>query len=199
LVYFASLSLSLLTVNIPNAPKTTIRENGDIIYEEIPRPGIQSFEDYVKEMFTEVKGVPAICIKSRSTNSDHTFVGWTLDNEMTRLYACILKEIATEGISFKNRRVLITGCGRGSIGAELLQSLLMGGAKVVVTTSNFTKKTTQFYRSIYEKYGSFGSCLVLLPFNQVKLSRWFNITYIYAHSSTHPPTHPPPHSHPHSH
>jgi 3-oxoacyl-ACP reductase-like protein len=151
-------------VSVPTAPKTTICANGEIVYEEVSRCGVHSYEDYVKEVFTEQRGVTALSLKSRSS---HDFNLWTVDNEMTRTYCDVLKEVASKGISFKNKRAFITGCGQGSIGAEILKALLMGGCQVIATTSNFNKKTTQFYRSIYEKYGSSGSCLIVVPFNQV--------------------------------
>jgi fatty acid synthase subunit alpha len=166
-----------IEVSVPTAPKTTVCENGDIIYEEVPRLGVQSYEDYVNEIFTEYKGVTAVALKSRSNND---FSVWTVDMELNRIYFDILKEIASRGISFKNKRVLITGCGRGSIGEEILKALLMGGAKIIVTTSNFSKKTTQFYRDIYEKYGSLGSSLVVVSFNQASVEDVENLVqYIY--------------------
>jgi 3-oxoacyl-ACP reductase-like protein len=151
-------------VSVPTVPKTTVCTNGEILYEEISHCGVHSYEDYVKEVFTEQKGVAAVSLKSRSF---HDFNLWKVDIEMTRMYCNVLNEVASKGISFKNKKALITGCGQGSIGAELLKALLMGGCQVIVTTSNFCKKTTQFYRNIYEKYGSSGSSLVVVPFNQV--------------------------------
>jgi len=50
-----------------------------------------------------------------------------------------------------------------------LKGLLSGGAKVVATTSSFSKKTTEYYREVFETYGSKGSKLILVPFNQGSL------------------------------
>lgn len=60
----------------------------------------------------------------------------------------------------------MTGAGAGSIGAEVLQGLLSGGAKVVVTTSRFSREVTEYYQSMYTKFGSRGSQMILCPFNQ---------------------------------
>jgi fatty acid synthase subunit alpha len=60
----------------------------------------------------------------------------------------------------------MTGAGAGSIGAEVLQGLISGGAKVVVTTSRFSREVTEYYQSMYTRYGSRGSQLVVVPFNQ---------------------------------
>jgi len=60
----------------------------------------------------------------------------------------------------------MTGAGAGSIGAEVLQGLISGGARVVVTTSRFSKAVTEYYQSMYAKYGAAGSQLIVVPFNQ---------------------------------
>jgi 3-oxoacyl-ACP reductase-like protein len=44
----------------------------------------------------------------------------------------------SEGVSFANRNALVTGCGDGSIGIEIVAMLLEGGARVVVTTSGYS-------------------------------------------------------------
>ncbi|KAI0570055.1 fatty acid synthase, partial [Pyrenophora tritici-repentis] len=41
-----------------------------------------------------------------------------------------------------------------------------GGAKVVVTTSRFSRKVTEYYQSMYSRYGARGSQLIVVPFNQ---------------------------------
>ena len=38
--------------------------------------------------------------------------------------------------------------------------------KVIATTSSFSKKTTEYFRDIYERNGGKGSSLTVLPFNQ---------------------------------
>lgn len=62
----------------------------------------------------------------------------------------------------------MTGAGAGSIGAEVLQGLLSGGARVVVTTSRFSREVTEYYQAMYTKFGSRGSQLIVVPFNQGK-------------------------------
>ena len=88
------------------------------------------------------------------------------NKELTSLYFDCLEEIAERGITFQGKTVLMTGCGRGSIGVALLSSLLAGGAQVMVTTSSFSKQTTEFYRGVYERFGGKGSRLVVCSFNQ---------------------------------
>ena len=44
----------------------------------------------------------------------------------------------SEGVTFAHRNALVTGCGDGSIGIEVVAMLLEGGARVVVTTSRYS-------------------------------------------------------------
>ena len=60
----------------------------------------------------------------------------------------------------------MTGAGARSIGAEVLGGLISGGARVVVTTSRFSREVTEYYQAMYSKFGSRGSQLIVVPFNQ---------------------------------
>lgn len=91
---------------------------------------------------------------------------WVYDRDLSGDFLDSLEQAAKEGITFANKNVLITGAGAGSIGADILQGLLSGGAKVVVTTSRYSRKVTEYYQSIYTRYGAAGSTLVVVPFNQ---------------------------------
>jgi 3-oxoacyl-ACP reductase-like protein len=82
------------------------------------------------------------------------------------LYLDVLKEVATSGVSFEHKNALLTGVGKGSIGAEILKGLLAGGARVVVTTSRYNRATVEYYQSIFHECGSKGSSLTVVPFNQ---------------------------------
>nr|CCA25392.1 FAS2_PENPA Fatty acid synthase subunit alpha putati [Albugo laibachii Nc14]CCA25465.1 fatty acid synthase alphasubunit putative [Albugo laibachii Nc14] len=107
---------------------------------------------------------------------------------MIRLYdvalTCTLlrcmHEMATEGASFVGKVALVTGCGRNSIGAQIVKSLLEGGATVFVTTSSYSLRTTKMFQSIYEEHGSRGSRLIVVPFNQAsKVDTQSLIKHIY--------------------
>lgn len=91
---------------------------------------------------------------------------WVYDRKLSGDYLDSLEHAAKEGVTFANKNVLITGAGAGSIGADILQGLLSGGAKIVVTTSRYSRQVTEFYQSIYTRYGASGSTLVVVPFNQ---------------------------------
>lgn len=72
-------------------------------------------------------------------------------SKLSTLYLDILREIATSGVSFEGRNALLTGVGKGSIGVEVLRGLLSGGAKVVITTSRYSRATVEYYQGIYQE------------------------------------------------
>ena len=76
-----------------------------------------------------------------------------------------LQEVATTGVCFENKTVLLTGCGKDSIGLEVLQAVLAGGGKAVVTTSSYSRQVCQFYCGVYQRHGAKGSGLTVCPFN----------------------------------
>lgn len=95
---------------------------------------------------------------------------WQTSQKLTSVYFSVLEDFASEGMSFEGRNVLITGAGRGSIAVEVLKGLLAGGARCVVTTSSYSRKTVDFYQSIYQKVGARGSTLTVVPFNAASKS-----------------------------
>jgi fatty acid synthase subunit beta len=82
------------------------------------------------------------------------------------VYLDVLHEIATAGTTFKDKNALLTGVGKGSIGVEIVKGLLSGGAHVVITTSRYSRQTVEYYQSIFQTFGSRGSALTVVPFNQ---------------------------------
>ena len=92
--------------------------------------------------------------------------GWDYSKKLTGIYLEGLENAAKSGLTFQGKMALMTGAGAGSIGADVLQGLISGGAKVVVTTSRFSRQVTEYYQSMYARYGSRGSQLVVVPFNQ---------------------------------
>ena len=92
--------------------------------------------------------------------------GWEYSKKLTGVYLDGLEQAAKSGVTFHGKNALMTGAGAGSIGADVLQGLISGGAKVVVTTSRFSREVTEYYQSMYARYGARGSQLVVVPFNQ---------------------------------
>ncbi|KAH9820886.1 Fatty acid synthase subunit alpha [Teratosphaeria destructans] len=108
----------------------------------------------------KVETIPFLHLKRKEEH------GWEYSKKLTGIYLQGLEEAARAGLTFQNKNVLMTGAGAGSIGAEVLQGLISGGAKVVVTTSRFSREVTEYYQSMYARYGARGSQLVVVPFNQ---------------------------------
>jgi fatty acid synthase subunit beta len=127
------------------------------------RSKMQTLQDANKAAKKKALKLPYVHIRSAA---DDDPMHRTFDEELSKTYLGCMREIATDGITFEGKCALVTGCGRGSIAIELVKALLEGGASVVVTTSSFSKKTTDFYRTIYENHGSRGAKLTVLPCNQ---------------------------------
>ncbi|KAF2761297.1 3-oxoacyl-synthase [Pseudovirgaria hyperparasitica] len=108
----------------------------------------------------KVETIPFLHLKRKD---DH---GWEYSKKLTGIYLDALEHAAKDGVSFAGKNVLMTGAGAGSIGAEVLQGLISGGAKVVVTTSRFSREVNEYYQSMYTRYGARGSQLIVVPFNQ---------------------------------
>ncbi|KAF2422742.1 fatty acid synthase subunit alpha [Tothia fuscella] len=108
----------------------------------------------------KVETIPFLHLKRKDDN------GWDYSKKLTGIYLDCLEKAARDGVSFAGKYALMTGAGAGSIGAEVLQGLISGGAKVVVTTSRFSREVNEYYQSMYSRYGARGSQLIVVPFNQ---------------------------------
>ncbi|KAF2445148.1 hypothetical protein P171DRAFT_359339 [Karstenula rhodostoma CBS 690.94] len=108
----------------------------------------------------KVETVPFLHLKRKD---DH---GWEYSKKLTGVYIDCLESAAKDGVTFQGKYALMTGAGAGSIGAEVLQGLISGGAHVVVTTSRFSREVNEYYQSMYTRYGARGSQLIVVPFNQ---------------------------------
>ncbi|ORX65081.1 thiolase-like protein [Linderina pennispora] len=108
-----------------------------------------------------VDGNPLLHMRSQQSDCS-----WVYNSELTEVYFDAMNEVCTAGLTFEEKTMLITGCGRGSIGSDILKGLLSGGAKVVATTSSYSHKTTMYFEEIYRQYGARGSDLHVFPFNQ---------------------------------
>jgi fatty acid synthase subunit alpha len=108
----------------------------------------------------KVETIPFLHLKGKKEH------GWEYSKKLTGIYLECLEQAARSGVTFQHKNVLMTGAGAGSIGADVLQGLISGGAKVVVTTSRFSRQVTEYYQSMYARHGARGSQLVVVPFNQ---------------------------------
>ncbi|KAI0149769.1 putative 3-oxoacyl-synthase [Hypoxylon sp. NC0597] len=88
---------------------------------------------------------------------------WTPNHQLTALMS---HNGSITSNTFAGKDVLLTGAGPNSIGIVLLQSLLQGGARVVVTTSRAMPEAGPIYQKIFARQGANGSKLVVIPCNQ---------------------------------
>eukprot|EP00002_Diphylleia_rotans_P033397 TRINITY_DN709_c0_g1_i3.p1 TRINITY_DN709_c0_g1~~TRINITY_DN709_c0_g1_i3.p1 ORF type:complete len:4344 (-),score=1082.54 TRINITY_DN709_c0_g1_i3:153-13184(-) len=109
---------------------------------------------------------PKICLRSPSAEDGSHRV---YDATLSRLYLDTMAKVAEYGVTFHGKVALVTGCGKGSIGIEIVKGLLMGGATVIATTSRFSRKGADFYRSVFDNHGAKNSRLIVVPFNQGSL------------------------------
>lgn len=122
----------------------------------------------------KVETIPFLHLKKRDEGN------WEYSKKLTGVYLRVLESAARDGLSFSDKNALMTGAGAGSIGSAVLQGLISGGAKVIVTTSRFSREVTEYYQTMYTKYGAKGSQLVVVPFNQGSKQDIENlIDYIY--------------------
>ncbi|KAJ4422982.1 putative PKS/NRPS-like protein biosynthetic cluster [Gnomoniopsis sp. IMI 355080] len=147
-------------------PTTRIDADGIIRCLEIPRScGTMelAYADVLKSWDTSMDGnsrrVP-ISLKVKNRGS------WALATDMTNRLIATISSIVNDGITLHSKVVLVTGAGQGSIGAEIIRKLVMGGARVIVTTSRPVSEAQDFYRGIYKEFGARDSELFVLPFNQ---------------------------------
>ncbi|KAJ2743821.1 fatty acid synthase alpha subunit Lsd1, partial [Coemansia pectinata] len=150
-------------LSAPTAPQVDIGSDGTVAYSEVPRIDESSFVDFVEHMRQpDVQDMPPfIHLKKQSAGS-----AWSYCAELSTMYYEGLSEISGSGLSFAGKTALVTGCGRDSIGADIVCGLLSGGAKVIATTSSYSRKTTLFFEDMYRTHGARGSELIVVPFNQ---------------------------------
>ncbi|KAI8319679.1 hypothetical protein GQ54DRAFT_30255 [Martensiomyces pterosporus] len=150
-------------LSTPTRPSTKVGNKGDVEYTEVLREGEVSFVEYVEHMQSGVIAgePPLLHLREKSKPG-----AWTCSAGLSRVYFNALEQMAADGLSFSGKTALVTGCGKDSIGADILRGLLAGGAQVVATTSSYSRRATLFYEELYKEFGARGSKLVVVPFNQ---------------------------------
>ena len=136
------------------------KTNGKLTNGNVKKPGKNGTRLNGQIKHGKVETIPFLHLKRKDEH------GWEYSKKLTSIYLDGLERAAKDGTTFQGKNVLMTGAGAGSIGAEVLQGLISGGARVIVTTSRFSREVTEYYQSMYARYGSSGSQLVVVPFNQ---------------------------------
>ncbi|KAJ2321354.1 fatty acid synthase alpha subunit Lsd1, partial [Coemansia sp. RSA 2704] len=147
----------------PMQPVTIISADGSVSYQEAAREDEPTCIEFVKHLrMASRNGTPPL-IHMREQNESGL---WIYSQSLSGVYFSALEDICESGLTFAGKTALVTGCGRGSIGADIVRGLLMGGARVLATTSNYSRRTTLFFENLYRQFGARGSELVVVPFNQ---------------------------------
>ncbi|KAJ2392501.1 fatty acid synthase alpha subunit Lsd1, partial [Coemansia sp. RSA 2611] len=137
--------------------------DGSVSYQEAAREDEPTCIEFVKHLrMASRNGTPPL-IHMREQNESGL---WIYSQSLSGVYFSALEDICESGLTFAGKTALVTGCGRGSIGADIVRGLLMGGARVLATTSNYSRRTTLFFENLYRQFGARGSELVVVPFNQ---------------------------------
>lgn len=123
---------------------------------------LTAMEEQLKKL-EEANRLPYLFVRKHGIQELDTTI---IDSTLTDVYLNVLDNMAKEGLSLTGKNVLITGCGKGSIGLEILKGMLRAGAKVYATTSRFSAEGSGFYHTIFDRHGSKFSNLIVLPFNQ---------------------------------
>ncbi|PYI16364.1 hypothetical protein BO99DRAFT_465903 [Aspergillus violaceofuscus CBS 115571] len=166
----------------PMGPRTLISASGQRDYDEVPR-NIRNYPDFVRQGRTStaagLTAIPFVHLRKRRDEED-----WLYDPAATEIFHTALDAGVTTGFTYANKSVLITGAGPDSIGAHVVQGLLAGGARIIVTTSRAVSSSATFFQSLFRKHGSRGASLTLLSFNQAsKKDCEALIQYIYGSDS----------------
>ena len=77
-----------------------------------------------------------------------------------------LREGLSQGLDFSDTTALVTGASPDSIALDVVAQLLHGGARVIVTTTTYTKARRRFYRRLYQDHATPGAALHIVPMNQ---------------------------------
>jgi fatty acid synthase subunit alpha len=173
--------LAIMAQNL-TGPRTVIDREGNIKYEEVLRPLVYKSKKEKRrhEHIVTIQEYDSGVGSASSDNDDFSDSDFNTPIEASprlgydglsrrtgnRSWQVAVKTATLSGVSFHKKNVLLTGAGKGSIGAEILKGLLAGGANVLVTTNSYSPEVTRRFQDLYAKYGARGSQLVVVPFNQ---------------------------------
>ena len=146
-------------------PRVVISSDGSIEYTEVPRLDRASATTYLDVLSRKALHMnpdkqllfPIESDKTQNLEAHITLTAKLFDQMRLALQS---------GVTFEGKTVLITGASQGSIGAEVAQLLLAGGAHVIVTTSRKPAASAKYFQHMYEENGAKGSQLQLVQFNQ---------------------------------
>ncbi|KAJ1845298.1 fatty acid synthase alpha subunit Lsd1, partial [Coemansia sp. RSA 486] len=177
----------------PTRPKTSISSNGNVSYSEVPRdaePNYTAFVERIRRQSqaaaeSEDEPLPLLYICERVIDKRSASKVWKYSNRLSQTYYDSMHSAATTGLSFVGKTALVTGCGRNSIGLEIVRGLLSGGARVIATYFTHSLAAIRGFEQLYRDHGARGSELILAPLNQGSTSDIAQlIDYIYRDGSS---------------
>ncbi|KAJ2884156.1 fatty acid synthase alpha subunit Lsd1 [Coemansia asiatica] len=162
----------------PMQPKTSISSNGSVSYSEIPckdEPSYTAFIEHIRHQGqvaaqSDDEPLPILHICKRVVDRRSGGVCWKYSSKLSQMYFDSMHSAATTGLSYFGKTALVTGCGRDSIGTEIVCGLLSGSAQVVATYYMHSLAAVKFFEQLYHEHGACGSELILVPFNQGSIS-----------------------------
>ncbi|KAJ1784404.1 fatty acid synthase alpha subunit Lsd1, partial [Coemansia sp. RSA 1938] len=100
----------------PVRPQTHISATGDVGYTEVGREDEPSFAEYVEHLQFELPdgSLPLIHLREQMDSGQ-----WIYNQQLSNTYFNGLADSVHCGVSFAGQTALVTGCGSGSIGAEI--------------------------------------------------------------------------------
>ncbi len=134
----------------PSAPSISQDDRGFWHYQEIPRLEEKNALDFIQG---------DLGLSLQAHHKEET-------PEIRGVWQTVLKEQVTKNLSFQGKVALVTGASPHSIALAVVENLLRGGARVIVTTTNPNPSRLKFYREVYQKCASEGAQLHVIPFNQ---------------------------------
>ena len=135
---------------VPTRPTLHITDDGAVRCHEVPDEGPDALGRFVASLWPTAG--PAL-----------------VSGEGTDVRA-LVERTTTAPLPLDGRTALVTGASPGSIAVEVVRHLLRGGARVVVTTSTYTRDRMLFYRRLAQRDAAPAAELHVVPFNQAALA-----------------------------
>jgi enoyl reductase-like protein/3-oxoacyl-ACP reductase-like protein/3-oxoacyl-(acyl-carrier-protein) synthase/acyl dehydratase len=135
---------------VPSRPSLEIAADGTATYREAHDTAPKALQAWLKRMF------------GKKSATAHVGLG---EDRKDKVWRETLALHSDTPLSFAGRTALVTGASPGSIAIELVRHLLLGGARVVITTSSPRPDRIAWYRRLYQDNCAPGAELHIVPFN----------------------------------
>ncbi|MCB1305449.1 MAG: hypothetical protein KDK37_14275, partial [Leptospiraceae bacterium] len=147
----------------PFRPELQMGEDGSI--DTIERTD-SNFVDSLTRWFSGDDSRKPYCSLLRSEDDGNHFEP---AQEETASFLGFMNDWPRENHGLKDRTILVTGAGPGSIASEIVGNLLSCGSTVVVTTSSFGNARQDYFKDLFQKKAVADARLLLIPFSQGSL------------------------------